>query len=53
MLTLRRCCLPGGVDKSEGEKYHNAIEKAKEEEKKRSIDCEVEGVVLVRCGQGG
>ena len=39
MLTLRRCCLPGGVDRSEGVRnttiYYTRIEKAKEDEKER------------------
>ena len=39
MLTLRRCCLPGGVDRSEGVRnttihLHIEIEKGKEAEKK-------------------
>lgn len=36
---LRRCCLPGGVDRSEGVRnttiHYTRIEKAKEDEKER------------------
>ena len=39
MLTLRRCCLPGGVDRSEGVRnttiHYTRIEKAKEDEGER------------------
>ena len=55
MLTLRRCCLPGGVGRSEGsEIYHNIPQSFPSElRRQRRREGDVEGTVHARCGHGG
>ena len=57
MLTLRRCCLPGGVGKSEGVGnttiHFTESGWQKKTRKKRSVDYKLNGRVLVQYGQFG
>ena len=57
MLTLRRCSLPGGVDKSEGVGNTTIlfprVGGQKKTRKKRSVDYKLNGRVLVQYEQFG
>ena len=55
MLTLRRCCLPGGVDRSEGVRNTTVsfieIEMARGDRGKGDLLIMIEGIALVRRGE--